>query len=119
MQGDGNLVVYTGGQKAVWSSKTDGNPGAYVIAQGDGNVVIYKGQKALWATNTVVFKPPGNSSGGSNPHPGCRFARTDTKCFVFSLWCKAVWSCGFDSNLNPIEQSDSWHPCGACAGLSF
>lgn len=53
MQGDGNLVLYSG-QSALWASNTSGNPGAYLTAQSDGNVVIYSSNHtALWATNTT------------------------------------------------------------------
>src|SRR6476659_7433371 len=40
MQQDGNLVEYTQG-RYLWSTRTDGHPGAWAIAQGDGNVVVY------------------------------------------------------------------------------
>ncbi|MDR0955770.1 MAG: hypothetical protein LBM73_01430 [Candidatus Nomurabacteria bacterium] len=54
MQGDGNLVLYSG-SSALWSSGTAGNPGAYFIFQGDGNGVIYKSDRRtpIWATGTV------------------------------------------------------------------
>ena len=52
MQTDGNLVWYSRG-KAIWNSRTPGNPGARLVAQGDGNVVLYsKTNRALWSTQT-------------------------------------------------------------------
>ncbi|MGW8955860.1 hypothetical protein [Streptomyces sp. NPDC055709] len=59
MQGDGNLVMYRlRDGRAIWSTHTPSNPGAYAIMQNDGNLVIYtstggpgKGG-ALWATGT-------------------------------------------------------------------
>ncbi|MGN6152058.1 MAG: M4 family metallopeptidase [Lysobacteraceae bacterium] len=41
MQGDGNLVVYNGSNQAVWHTVTYGNPGAYLAVQNDGNAVVY------------------------------------------------------------------------------
>ena len=123
MQGDGNLVVYSGKGDVVWASNTDGNPGAYLVAQGDGNVVLYRDGhadpgNALWFTDTMIPKPPGqHQGGGTAPHPGCRFSRMDTKCEVAVQFCKAIWSCGFDSNLNEVTQDDGWKACGACLGL--
>ena len=53
MQSDGNLVWYSNG-RAIWSSRTNGNPGARLDVQEDGNVVIYtKSNRAIWATNTA------------------------------------------------------------------
>ena len=51
-QADGNLVLYDG-SKALWSSKTHGQPTGVCIMQGDGNLVIYKpGGSALWSSKT-------------------------------------------------------------------
>lgn len=53
MQGDGNLVLYNQANVAVWSSQTNGNPGARLVLQTDGNMVIYSsGNVPLWATYT-------------------------------------------------------------------
>jgi hypothetical protein len=70
MQSDGNLVLYSWftehakcgltstlgficplGWYAVWSSETNGNPGAHLEVQNDGNVVIYasNGATPLWS----------------------------------------------------------------------
>lgn len=58
MQGDGNLVVYDGNNKAVWASNTRRSQGNYVlIMQRDRNVVIYGG--AVWATGTNRVGTPG------------------------------------------------------------
>jgi len=55
MQSDGNLVLYSRNDKAMWSTGTSGNHGAYMDFQNDGNLVIYKdksdgGRDVLWAT---------------------------------------------------------------------
>lgn len=56
-QNDGNLVVYnqfgTSPSNAVFSTRTQGNPGDFLAVQTDGNVVIYSSTgRVLFATNT-------------------------------------------------------------------
>ncbi len=78
MQGDGNLVLYTRAGKAVWSSRTQGNPGARFVVQPDGNMVIYTTQgKPVWNSRTMragdgntfglVVQPDGNLVEYLNP----------------------------------------------------
>ena len=53
MQPDGNLVLRRNGV-AVWHTRTQGHPGAYLLMQPDGNAVIYSvDRKALWYTRTA------------------------------------------------------------------
>jgi hypothetical protein len=53
MQTDGNLVLYDGAGKALWSSGTDHHPGAWATMQTDGNFVVYPPSgHALWASGT-------------------------------------------------------------------
>jgi cell wall-associated NlpC family hydrolase len=53
MQGDGNFVVYATGGGAIWSTGTQGNPGARLAMQTDGNLVVYSAAgKPLWFTST-------------------------------------------------------------------
>jgi hypothetical protein len=55
-QGDGNLVVYSFGGSALWSSKTSGHScssNCNAIFQRDGNLVIYQGTTALWQSSTA------------------------------------------------------------------
>lgn len=56
-QGDGNLVVYTSGNRPVWNTQTRG-PGARLRMQGDGNLVLTTGaNQVLWHSGT--FGRPG------------------------------------------------------------
>ncbi len=61
MQGDGNLVVYSAGGKALWSSGTQNHPGSKLAVQDDGNVVVYSpgGQALWWSGNTPAHAPCG------------------------------------------------------------
>ena len=53
MQGDGNLVLYTRANRAVWSSKTY-LPGGRLLVQGDGNVVLVDASgRPRWHTNSA------------------------------------------------------------------
>src|SRR6266516_148280 len=65
MQGDGNLVIYTPSNQAVWYTRTDGNGGSRLSVQTDGNVVVYSTTWwPLWYTNTTGF----------DAHSGQRYA---------------------------------------------
>jgi hypothetical protein len=58
MLADGNLALFDGSGKELWSAKTWSHPGAYASMQTDGNLVVYdKTGHALWSTAT-------------NGHPG-------------------------------------------------
>lgn len=53
-QKEGNLVLYTADNHPVWTSPTDGNPGARAVMQKEGNLVIYgPTNRAVWATPTA------------------------------------------------------------------
>ncbi len=54
MQLDGNLVLRDGAQSALWSSRTHGNPGAYLAVENDGRAVIRLGSTELWAVGGNV-----------------------------------------------------------------
>jgi surface antigen len=65
MQHDGNFVAYDGGGRALWSSGTAGNAGAWLALQDDCNLVIYRGpypqgNGVLWATGTPCARHVGN-----------------------------------------------------------
>jgi len=52
-QGDGNLVIYDGNGKALWSTRTNGR-GENAVFQGDGNFVIYDiANRPVWNSGTV------------------------------------------------------------------
>ena len=52
-QSDGNFVVYTKNNKALWASNTQYKAPGKLILQRDGNLVIYnKWGKAVWYSNT-------------------------------------------------------------------
>lgn len=53
MRTDGELVLTTAGRRR-WSSRTAGNPGAYLLVRADGNVVVSSLHgRALWSSRTV------------------------------------------------------------------
>ena len=62
MQRDGNLVVYSKDNEAMWDTDTYGNDGASLYFQDDGNLVIYDSQAgackssfyAHWASDTSL-----------------------------------------------------------------
>jgi NlpC/P60 family len=80
MQGDGNLVLYSGGT-ALWSSKTNGQDGASAVMQGDGNFVVYRSGKAIWNSNT-------------DHHGGAFLDMQDDGNLVIYQSGKALWSTG-------------------------
>ncbi|NRG42954.1 excalibur calcium-binding domain-containing protein [Rathayibacter sp. VKM Ac-2835] len=57
MQTDGNAVVYSSGGAVRWQSGTSGNPGARMVMQNDGNLVIYSGNRAVWSSYTPPAPP--------------------------------------------------------------
>ena len=51
MQSNGNFVVYDADGAARWSTRTRGNPGAFLRMQNDCNVVLRsRGGAALWSS---------------------------------------------------------------------
>ena len=55
MQTDGNVVLYAA-DRALWSTNTQGNPGARLVMQTDGNLVVYSSaNRAVWNTGTQRF----------------------------------------------------------------
>ncbi len=79
MQGDGNFVLYDG-NKAVWSSKTNRHPGAFVRMQYNGDLVVYQGKTALWRSRTSKF------------HPGAYTVMQNDRNLVLYQGNKARWN---------------------------
>jgi hypothetical protein len=54
MQGDGNFVVYSAENVALFATNTLKEEAAYLDVQDDGNIVMYKPytKRVVWATNT-------------------------------------------------------------------
>jgi hypothetical protein len=49
MQGDGNLVLYAPGNRAIWTSNTAGNPDSRLLLMAEGNLALYTpGNQAIW-----------------------------------------------------------------------
>ncbi|WJY53602.1 FG-GAP-like repeat-containing protein [Streptomyces chengbuensis] len=53
---DGNLVITSNADKALWSTKTAGNAGAKAVMQADGNLVVYAADEStkLWESKTAA-----------------------------------------------------------------
>jgi hypothetical protein len=78
-QGDGNLVLYQIGSKALWSTQTNGKPGDTTVMQEDGNLVIYGASGAIW-------------SSGSYNHPGAWLSLDDHGALiVFDVKGQPIW----------------------------
>lgn len=82
MQGDGNLVEYAPGNRAVWASGTN-RAGSILRMQGDGNaVIIAPGNQPVWSTST------------SN-NPGATLElQTDGNLVVYAAGHVARWANG-------------------------
>lgn len=78
-QGDGNLVLYRAGGKALWSTQTNGKPGDTTVMQEDGNLVIYGPGGAIW-------------SSGSHGNPGAWLSLDDHGALIiFDAGGKPIW----------------------------
>lgn len=78
MRADGNVVLYMGAT-VLWSTGTQGNPGAHLRMQSDGNLVVYLDAVPLW-------------SSGTQGNPGARLQlRNGGNLRVLSAAKKALW----------------------------
>lgn len=105
MGGDGNLAVYsTKTGAAIWSSGTQGNPGAYGALQSDGNFVIYtKKGKAIWNTHTEYAGK------------GCSLKLTNDGVFAVCKNGNQIWSSRSSLTSNSIIVShDDTLSLGEC-----
>ena len=84
MRSDGNLVVYDGQGKTVWSSKTNqrGNKPYSYVMQSDGNLVVYGHKKALWSSKTK----------GMGTGPYTLTVQNDCSLVVSDSTNKSLWS---------------------------
>lgn len=81
MQTDGNFVVYDGGGRALWSTRTNGNPGAWLVLQTDGNLVLYRADgRVLWSTRT-------NGKGGR-----VLIMQLDANLVLYNAAGRAIWA---------------------------
>ncbi len=107
MELDGNLVLYTAGNRALWASGTRGAEGASAVMRPDGDFVIYsKSGRAVWTTRTAR-------------HPGAWLAVQANGDVVIYDSRGAVWSTGSkDSTLLSGERLEpTWYlesPNGYC-----
>ncbi len=110
MQGDGNLVVYSTSTQPLWSSKTAGNPGAY-LSLGD------LGQLSINTGRGVPFWEPGTygpgaifASASSKGLPGGQFRlnmQSDGNLVERNLAGTAEWSTGTKSaGAHAVMQTD-------------
>ncbi len=83
MQADGNLVLYTH-SRPLWSSGTQGNPGAYTVMQTDSNLVVYtQDDRPLWNSQT------GGRQGGAH-----LAVQDDANLVVYDGSRRAIWASG-------------------------
>jgi hypothetical protein len=53
MESGGDFILTKKDGVLVWNTKTQNNPGAYLVLQNDGNLVICRSdKKVLWASGT-------------------------------------------------------------------
>jgi hypothetical protein len=86
MQRDGNLVLYSPTNGAIWSTNTFWGPDTHVDMQLDGNLVVYNNYGPVWASQT-------------SGHPFSCLALQDDGNLVIYIDCgqypgNAVWSSG-------------------------
>ncbi|MFV0459276.1 MAG: 5'-nucleotidase C-terminal domain-containing protein [Actinomycetales bacterium] len=84
MQADGNLVQYAEAGRVLWSSGTEGNPGAFAVMQADGNLVVYGPAGALFSTGT------GGAAGAGVT------LQADGNLVVYSATGSPLWATGVD-----------------------
>lgn len=84
VQADGNAVVYNSARRAMWSSGTWGNSGAYLTLQSDGNLVVYTASgQAAWNAGTW---------GNSNDR---LVMQNDGNLVIYAASGRALWSSVF------------------------
>src|SRR4051812_21306977 len=133
MQGDCNLVLYSGGTP-LWNSRTvTGERNCRAMMQSDGNLVVYNTSRALWSSGTqghpnsfltlqgdrnlVLYQ---RVNGGlkvlwqtdtdipAPAHAGCQLAYVERTCSVPYTYCTNIWSC------SDHQERDPRTTCGTC-----
>ncbi|MGQ7297619.1 hypothetical protein [Quadrisphaera sp. KR29] len=85
LQGDGNLVVYGPGRRALWASDTYGNPGAtFRLADDREMLITSRDGRVLW-----------RSGGGGNGAETLRL-QDDGNAVLYRLDGSAAWYSGWD-----------------------
>jgi hypothetical protein len=96
MQADGNLVLYDNTTRAaLWSSQTDGNPGAVAVMQSDANLVVYSAAKQpLYSTAT----------GGRGDSESHLVIQDDGNAVIYDSANQPLWSSARDVYALTAEQ---------------
>lgn len=79
MQTDGNLVLYGGSNKVLWTPYTQGHGADYLIMQTDGNLVVYNAAGELW-------------NAGTQGHPGAELHVQDDGNLVIYQGAHPIWA---------------------------
>lgn len=97
MQGDGNLVEYAPGNRAIWATGTN-RSNSIVLLQGDGNlVVIAPGNVPVWASGT-------SGTSGADVE-----LQNDGNVVIYGQGHVARWAKGGGSSSSRAESAISWY----------
>jgi hypothetical protein len=70
MQSDGNLVLYAQDGTALWSTGTQGNPGAFLALQTDGDLLVYQAGSTVGTGSGVLWGDGCPGCGQTDPPSG-------------------------------------------------
>jgi hypothetical protein len=55
------------------------------------------------------------TGGDSSQGQRCNLDHTETKCILFTMWCKNVFVCDYNpGSFTTITKDSGWYICGAC-----
>jgi nucleoid-associated protein YgaU len=103
LQDDGNFVLYAG-EKAVWSTETNGQDVVRAEVQKDGNFVLYTADKPVWHTDTKGAKD-------------VRLILQDDRNLVLYGMGGAAWSSGTQTDEAPTPPPVAAEPEGVPAAV--
>ncbi len=83
VQSDGNVVIYNSSSKAVWTTKTSGNPGARLAMTSTGDLAVYA------TTNRVLWHSDTAGLGGKQVR-----MQSDGNLVIYMADGRATWSRG-------------------------